>query len=269
MSLQRTKGDHMANRALDSLADGPRLIRTGSNNHDLTGIHNSAHTNRECHTGHILLPTPEKPRIGRNRILSKRLNPRATSKATPGFIESDMPIGPHAAKEKINPPQLFDASFVAGTLRREIRSEPVEKVYILGLDVDVCKKVRPHERVVALRVCSGEAHVLVHVEGDDVRERELTGSVERYQVPVHRFGRAASGEAEHEGARGAGCEGIDSRLDVACDVERCCVGRGPDDEAPVQQAFVSGWLCPALTLRHGRGAGERESDVHGGFGWRA
>lgn len=44
---------------------------------------------------------------------------------------------------------------------------------VLGVDVDVGEEVGPHEGMVALWVVAGEADVLVHVEGDDVFERDL------------------------------------------------------------------------------------------------
>ena len=69
-----------------------------------------------------------------------------------------------------------------------------------------------HEVPVALVMLMGQAHVLVHIEGDDVGKRELPGLIHAHELLVHADGAGAGGQAQHEGA--VFLVGADLRSDV-------------------------------------------------------
>jgi hypothetical protein len=48
---------------------------------------------------------------------------------------------------------------------------------VLRLDVYVLEEVIPHERVVGLRVITGETNIFIHVEGNNVFKTDFTGLV--------------------------------------------------------------------------------------------
>ena len=81
----------------------------------------------------------------------------------------------------------------------QVLSIAIEDMDILFLDVDVAEEVVPHEAMVALRMILGEVHILVHVERDDVLERQLASLVQGYQLSIHPQRRTSRWTAELKG----------------------------------------------------------------------
>ena len=61
-------------------------------------------------------------------------------------------------------------------------------------NIDVLEEILVHEGVVALGVVDGEVHVLVHVEGHDVLERNATVLVRLNKSLVNANRRGSSGQ---------------------------------------------------------------------------
>jgi hypothetical protein len=107
-----------------------------------------------------------------------------------------MPIFADTREEEIDSAGVPDVLFICGALCLEVLDGAVQNMHLLGGDVDVgeelgepargsgtCRDMssipafnapgmHAHEAMIALGVVAGQADVLVHVEGDDVFERE-------------------------------------------------------------------------------------------------
>lgn len=106
-----------------------------------------------------------------------------------------------AAHEQVDAAGFEDGGLIVGTLLDQILGIAVQDVDVLGLDVDVAEEVVPHERVVALGVILGQAHIFVHVERDDVAERYFAGLVAADQLLVGLQRRRAGGQSQYERRR--------------------------------------------------------------------
>ena len=103
----------------------------------------------------------------------------------PGFVECDMTVGANTAHKEVDAAVLLDFSFEAGTLGLEVGSVAVEDIHVLDRDVDVAEEIVPHKAVIALGVVDREAHILVHVESNDIAERHFTFLIKLYQTAIH------------------------------------------------------------------------------------
>lgn len=74
------------------------------------------------------------------------------------------------------------------------------------------EELAEHEGVVGLGVILGQTNVLVHVEGDDMLEREFTILYKLDEVLVSGYGRGAGGKPEDERLLGGGLEVVDAEL---------------------------------------------------------
>ncbi len=77
------------------------------------------------------------------------------------------------------------------------------------------EQILVHEAVVAFGVLDGQAHILVHVEGDDILERYGSGfyQANKFVVCFNRSG--AGAEAQHERLGSARRFGVNLFCDVA------------------------------------------------------
>ena len=89
-------------------------------------------------------------------------------------------------------------SLVLSAFFLKVGSVSIQDVNVLLLDVDVREEVGPHEAVIAFGVLFGQAHVLVHIEGDDVLERNLAGLVHFDEVLIEAKRRGAGGATQLE-----------------------------------------------------------------------
>ena len=130
-----------------------------------------------------------------------------------------MAVFADAAHEQVEAAGIDDGLLVSGAFGGEVGRVAVEDVDVLLGLVDVVEQVLVHEGVVALGMLLGQAHVLVHVEGDDVLERHFTGLDHAGQFGIGVQRGRAGGETEHEGFGRAGGFLLDLGGDVV---------RGPD-----------------------------------------
>lgn len=73
-----------------------------------------------------------------------------------------------ASKEQVDATGLLNGIFVGDALSLQVGRIAVENVDIGRVDVYVGEEVLPHEGVVRLGMVAGDAHVLIHIESDDI-----------------------------------------------------------------------------------------------------
>ena len=78
------------------------------------------------------------------------------------------------------------------------------------------EEVVPHERVVALRMVFREVDILVHVERDDILERELALAAFLNEPLIQPEGRRACGTSQFERALGGGSSLDNTLCDIVC-----------------------------------------------------
>ena len=96
-----------------------------------------------------------------------------------------MTIGTDATDEQVDTTSLFDHLLVVLALSLEVGCITIKNMYVLLWAVDMIEQVASHESVIALRVSLGQTYILVHVEGEYILERNLSGAVCLYQCIVH------------------------------------------------------------------------------------
>lgn len=138
------------------------------------------------------------------RRTHQRLNTRTRTERRARLVKSDVAVGTDAAEEELDASVALDLGFVVGALLEKIGSVSVQDVNILrtmgdgnrnGLrNIDVLEEILVHEGVVALGVVHGEVHVLVHVEGHDVLERNATVLVRLNKSLVNANRRGSGGQ---------------------------------------------------------------------------
>ena len=78
MLLQSTYGPCLCYSTLYGSLQCAALVMTVYQNHYLTGIHYSAHTNRKCVLGHFIDIVNKETTVGNNGVSSQRFNACAT-----------------------------------------------------------------------------------------------------------------------------------------------------------------------------------------------
>ena len=96
-----------------------------------------------------------------------------------------MTIRADTADEQVDTTCLLDHLLVVLALSLKVGCITIKNMYVLLWTVDMIEQVASHESVVALWVSLRQAYVLVHVEGDDILERNLSGTIGLYQCIVH------------------------------------------------------------------------------------
>lgn len=74
-------------------------------------------------------------------------------------------------KKELDSSDCLDLVFVRRALQRKVCRIPVQDIDIFGINVKVFEKVFPHESVVAFTMIARQTNILVHIESDDVLER--------------------------------------------------------------------------------------------------
>ena len=117
------------------------------------------------------------------------------------LVEGDVPVNADTTHEEVDAAVGGDLLFVAGALAFGVVGHTVEDVDVLRLHVDeMVEEVVMHEVPVALVMLMGQAEVLVHVEGDDVREGDFTGFVHADEFLVDADRRRTGRKAQDEGS---------------------------------------------------------------------
>ena len=181
------------------MVQGACLVVAVDDDHHLLGAEHGAYAHGQGRLGHLVHIVVEEAGVGDDGVRGQRLLARAAAQGRARLVEGDVPVGTDAAHEEVYPAVGLDFLLKAGALGIQVGGVAVQDVGILGLDVDVAEEVVPHEGVVALGVLLGQAHILVHVEGDYVLEGNDALLVQVDQLLVHAQGRRACGASQHEG----------------------------------------------------------------------
>ena len=90
--------------------------------------------------------------------------------------------------EQIDTTGLSNHLLVVLAFSYEVRGITIEDVDVLLRTVDMVEEVTGHESMVALGMGLGQTNILIHVEGDDILERYLTGTIGLNEGIVHANG---------------------------------------------------------------------------------
>lgn len=122
-------------------------------------------------------------------MLYSRLDSGPALQARARLIKCNVPIRPNAAQKQFDASCTSDLLFICNALLFQIFSITIQNVDIRGIDVYVAEEMLVHEAVIRLRVFALYAHVLVHVEGDDISKGDLALFVRVDQILVNALGR--------------------------------------------------------------------------------
>ena len=109
-----------------------------------------------------------------------------------------MSVGTNTTHEEIDATGRFNSLLIVLAFLGQIGGIAVKNMHILLLDVDMGEEVLPHKRVVALGMILGNLHILVHIERDDVLERQLSGLVLLDELLVEAQRRRSRGASQFE-----------------------------------------------------------------------
>ena len=133
----------------------------------------------------ILGIATEEAAVGNTGIGGEGLHTGSRAQRRAWLVECDMTIRADTADEQVDTTCLLDHLLVVLALSLKVGCITIKDMYVLLWTVDMIEQVASHESVVALRVSLWQAYVLVHVEGDDILERNLSGTIGLYQCIVH------------------------------------------------------------------------------------
>ena len=214
MHLQGADGPHVVDASLDGSLQGTGLQVTVGQDHHLTGVHHGANTYRQGMGGHVLGLATEETAVGDAGVSGEGLHTGTALERTAWLVEGNVTIGADTADEQVDAASLFDHGLILGALLVQVGGVTVQDVDVLLRTVNVVEEVTGHEGVVALGMRLGQTDILVHVEGDDVLERHLTGTVGLDEGIVHTYGRGTCGKAQNELVIGRRVELVDTLNDM-------------------------------------------------------
>ena len=188
VSLESTDGPSLADGTFDGSLQGARLSVAIDENHHLAGIHHSSHTHGQRRLGHLVHVVIEEARVGDDGIGGERLLARAAGQRRERLVEGDVAVGADAADEQVDAACLGNHFLVVLALSIQVLCITVQNMDILLRTVDVVEKISGHERVVALGMLLGQAHIFVHVERQHVLERHATFLASLHKVAIHAYG---------------------------------------------------------------------------------
>ena len=113
------------------------------------------------------------------------------------LVEADVTIVADAQQLQVDAAHALDHIIIAGALSCGVQIGAVRQIDALRADVHQIKQVAVHKAPVALRMLSGQAAVLVQVDGGDFREVNVILVVPFHQLLVDAHGGAAGGQTQH------------------------------------------------------------------------
>lgn len=158
----------MVDALLDALLQSKRLALAQNNDNDLSGLEDGLDTNSQGHARHLADVVVKEARVGKNGVIGQSLDTGAAGQAGAGLVEGNVAVLANAGKEQVNAASLLNGILVGDALGLQVGRIAVENVDVGRVDVYVGEEVLPHKGVVGLGVVAGDAHVLIHVEGDDI-----------------------------------------------------------------------------------------------------
>ena len=125
-----------------------------------------------------------------------------------------MAVGANTSEEEVYAAVALDLLLIAAAFLGGILGIAVEDVDILAGNVYVAEEIRPHESIVALFVVAGNTAVFIHIERNNVLERNLTLLIQLDQIAVHAQRRTARRASENERMFGSRFRFIDARRHI-------------------------------------------------------
>ena len=188
VSLERANGPSLADGTLDGSLQGARLSVAIDENHHLAGIHHSSHTHGQRRLGHLVYVALEEARVGDDGVGGECLLARAAGQRRERLVEGDVAVGTDATNKQVDAACLGNHLLVVLALSIQVLCITIEDMDILLRTVDVVEEISGHERVVALGMLLGQAHIFVHVERQHVLERHATFLASLHKVAIHAYG---------------------------------------------------------------------------------
>ena len=182
--LEHRRSPLVADIAVDAMLEGTSLVVTRAYEEHFLRIHHGADTDSQRLLWYEAEVVVEEAAVGVDSVSSQRLDTCARSQRRTWLVESEVSVRTDTAHEEVNTTSFCNHFLVVVALGDEVRSVTIEDVHVLWLDVDVVEEVVPHEAVVAFWVINRQFHILVHVERDDVLERDLASTAHVNQIAV-------------------------------------------------------------------------------------
>ena len=172
------------------------LVLTVDNQQNPLGLHDGADAHGVGVGGHVV-PGGEEPGVGVDGGLGQSNLVGALDKSVGGLIEADVAVGAKAQQLQVSAAEGVDDGIVAGALTGGIRVHAVGDVAVGLIDVHMVKQVGAHEVGIALVMVLGQAHILVQVDGLDLREVQVAGLILGNQLLIGAHRAAAGSQAQH------------------------------------------------------------------------
>lgn len=170
VKLQAGQGPHVVDTLLDTLLQSKRLALAKDDDNDLSGFEDGLDTDSQGHARHLADVVVKEARVGKDGVIGQSLDTGTAGQAGAGLVEGNVAVLADASKEQVNAASLLNGVFIGNALGLQVGRIAVENVDVGRVDVYVGEEVLPHEGVVGLGMVAGDAHVLIHVEGDDILE---------------------------------------------------------------------------------------------------
>ena len=162
------------------------------------------------------------------RDLVERDHAGAAVTSRPGLVEADVPGATDAQQLQVQSARIADLLLVGAAVGVHVldRNGAVGNVGIFGRDVDVVKKMLPHEPPVALQFIRPHWQILVEVEADHVGETQPLFFVQANEFGIDAGGCRAGGKAQ-DAAPAAGGTLANQRGDLLrhCHIGLLCAGK--------------------------------------------
>ena len=227
----------MAHGAFDGILQGAGLLGTESQDYHFLGAEHGGYAHGEGLCGHGLRVIVEEAGVHLTGVLGEGDHAGSGAQGREGLVESNVAVFAHAAQEQVETAGGHDGLFVGGALGLDVLGVAVQDVDVLGLLVNVVEEVAVHEAVVALGMLHGQAHVLVHVEGDDVLEGKFTGLDHADELGIGFDGSGTGAQADYERLIGNGSLFLDALGNVMGSPQGAFLGVVSDDDF-----HKKGWL---------------------------
>lgn len=171
-SWRMEAGHARGHRAEERLTDDVRLVFARNHNYDAAREHDGLHAHRVRLARHVVRGL-KKALVGLDGGLGQIDAVRALGEIFVRLVEADVPVQAHAEQLQVDAARGPDRGVVAGALALRVHLRAVRQVDAALRHVDRVEKVFVHEVVVALVMVSGQAAVLVEVEGGALAEVHL------------------------------------------------------------------------------------------------
>ena len=96
-----------------------------------------------------------------------------------------MAIRTDTADKEVDATRFFYHLLIMTALLFQVLGITVQDMNILLRAVDMIEEIGSHKRVIALRMRFRQTYIFIHIEGDDMLERNLAFFYRLYQVGIH------------------------------------------------------------------------------------